>query len=223
MLHQFLVGIVICFITPILMHWIQIVSMGSYRVTRCTEIEQKLRSIVPHQDFLELNQFDFHDSFQHRNIELGVWTQNSTSKLTRYYNLIISSMPKGIKSIDRTYNFKIFEFVTLLSNDISLTTTVSSSAFLFPRFPGSFIQSKKTDSVQDLWQYHLEGENFLLNEYGIEPSIITSDMEYRLNEEIQTQGRYIRRIQFFWLKAPYWLYVHRFRMLGISIQKQFSR
>ena len=134
-------------------------------------------------------------------------------------------MSDGVKGIDRTHNPKVFEFVTLFSNDISLTTTVSSAAFLFPRPPGSFLQSKKTDSVEDLWRYHLEGEDFLLNEYGIEIEICTntSDIEYRLNQEIQTQGKYIRKISFFLFKAPYWLYVFRFKMLGISVREQFSR
>lgn len=198
-------------------------SMGSSRVTRCAEIEQKMRSVVPHQDFLKLNEFNLHDSFQYKNIQLGIWAQHNISQIARYYGLITSSMSEGIKGVDRTHNPKVVEFTTLFSNDISLTTTVSSSAFLFPRPPGSFLQSKKTDSVEDLWRYHLEGENFLLNEYEIESSTITTDMEYRLNEEIKTQGRYIRQIPFFLLKAPYWLYIHRFKMLGVSVREQFSR
>jgi hypothetical protein len=223
MLDQFLVGILICLIIPILMHWIQIMSMGSYRVTRCTEIEQKMRSAVPHQDFLTLNKFDFYDSFRYRNIQLGVWRQNNTLEIERHYTLMTSSMSAGIKGVDRAHNPKVLEFVTLFSNDISLTTTVSSSAFLFPHPPGSFLQSKKTDSVEDLWQYHLEGENFLINEHGVKPSTITDDMEHLLNEELQTRGKYIRKIPFFLLKAPYWLHIHRFRMLGVSVREQFSR
>lgn len=223
MLDQFLVVIGICLITPILVHWNQIVNMGSYRVNRRTEIEQKLKSVVPHQNFLELNEFDFHDSFQYKNTELGAWAKSSISTLTRFYMLMTSSMSEELKGIDRSHEQKLFQFVTLFSNDVSLTTIPSSSAFIFPRPPGAFLQSKKTDSIDDLWQYHLEGEIFLLNEYGIESSIITNDMEYRLNEEIQTQGRYIRQIPFFWLKAPYWLYIHRFKMLGVSVREQFSR
>jgi hypothetical protein len=222
MLEQLLVVISICLITPILTHWNQIVRMGKYRVTRCIEIEQKMISAVSHQFFLELNEFDFHDSFRYRNMQLGVWRQNKTLEIERHYNLITSSMSNGMKGIDRTHNPKVFEFVTWFSNDTSLTTTVSSSAFLFPRPPGSFLQSKKTDSVEDLWQYHLEGESFLLNEYDIELSIITNDLEYRINEYIQTQGRYVRKIPFFLIKAPYWLYVHRFKMLGVSVREQFS-
>lgn len=222
MLEQFLVVISICLIAPILTHWNQIVWMGTYRITRCIEIEQKMISAVSHQNFLELNEFNFHDSFRYRNMQLGVWRQNKTLEIERHYNLITSSMSNGMKGIDRTHNPKVFEFVTWFSNNTSLTTTVSSSAFLFPRPPGSFLQSKKTDSVEDLWQYHLEGESFLLNEYDIELSIITNDLEYRINEYIQTQGRYVRKIPFFLIKAPYWLYVHRFKMLGVSVREQLS-
>lgn len=117
---------------------------------------------------------------------------------------------------------KVFEFVTWFSDDTALTTT-TALAFLFPRPPGSFLQSMITSDIEALWKYHLEGENFLLNEHGIKPlQVTTTSLEYRITQEIQTQGKYISKIPFFWLRAPYW-YIHRYRMRDVSVRKQFSR
>ena len=189
---------------------------GRYRAIRCVEIRDKIISIVLHQRFLELNQFSFDDSLRYQNIEAGAWEQSNISTIQRQY--IFMTSPKSA-------SLKIFEFVTLFGDDVSLTTTASASAFLFPRPPGAFIQSMKTNDVEILWKYHLEGENFLLNEHGVKKVPITddNDMEYRLNEWIQRQGKYICKTPFFWLRAPYWFYIRRYIMQGVSVKAQFSR
>lgn len=190
-------------------------SSGQYRVVSCLEIADKIKSLVPHQDFLELNKFSFDDSLRVKEIEIGGWIQSKTSILDRRYVFMSSPKPNGLK---------VFEFVTLFGDDITLTTTTTASAFLFPRPPGSFLQSMITTDVESLWKYHLDGENFLLNEYGIEPSqVTTTNIEHLINQELQTQGKYISKTPFFWLRAPYWFYIKRFRMRGVSVKKQFSR
>jgi hypothetical protein len=88
---------------------------------------------------------------------------------------------------------------------------------------GSFLQSKKVNDVESLWSYHCAGEDFLLNEHGIEPAQITTDFENLINKGLQAQGQYIRTIPFFWLRAPYRFYIYRFRMRGVSVKDQFSR
>jgi hypothetical protein len=189
---------------------------GRYRAIRCVEIGDKIRSIVPHQRFLELNQFSFDDSLRYQNIEVGAWKQSNISTIQRQYIFTTSPISASLKT---------FEFVTLFGDDVSLTTTVSVSAFLFPRPPGAFIQSMKTSDIESLWKYHLEGEIFLLNEHGVKKLPVTNDndIEYLMNEWIQRQGKYICKTPFFWLKAPYWCYVRRYRMEGVSVKMQLSR
>jgi hypothetical protein len=190
-------------------------SSGQCRAVRCVEIADKLKSLVPHQDFLELNKFSFDDSLRCKEIEIGGWTQSKTSVINRQYIFMSSPKPNELK---------VFEFITLFGDDTTLTTTTTGSAFLFPRPPGSFLQSMITSDVEALWKYHLDGENFLLNEYGIKPSpVTTTNIEYLITQEIQTQGKYISKTPFFWLRAPYWFYIHRSRMRGVSVRKQFSR
>jgi hypothetical protein len=190
-------------------------SSGRNRAVRSVEIGGKIRSMVPHQRFLKLNEFVFDDSFKYLQIDLGWWTQTKISNIQRHYAFMTSPTHP---------NVKIFEFVTIFDDDNSLTTTASASAFLFPRPPGAFIQSMKTDDVEALWKYHLEGEDFLLNEHGVPCSSVTNnDVEYRLNNWVQRQGRYIRKDRLFWIKAPYWFYIRRFKMLGVSVRKQYSR
>jgi hypothetical protein len=190
-------------------------SSGQYRAVSCVEIADKIKSLVPHQNFLELNKFNFDDSLHYREIEIGGWTQSNTSPIDRQYIFMSSPKPNG---------FKVFEFITLFGDDTALTTTTTSLAFLFPRPPGSFLQSMITSDVEALWKYHLEGENFLLNEHGVTPSqIATTNIEHLINKEIQIQGKYISKTPFFWLRAPYWFYIHRSKMRGVSVRKQFSR
>jgi hypothetical protein len=189
-------------------------SLGLRHVTRRSEISQKLRDIVPHQSFLDINQFALDDSFRYQNLEIGVWLQKNTGGIQRRYIFMVPASPSRIV---------FFEFVSSFSDDVSLTTTASSSAFLFPRPPGSFLQSKKVNDIESLWSYHRAGEDFLIGEHGIETSQITIDFEQLVNKGLQTQGKYIRKIPFFWLRAPYWFYIHRFRMRGVSVKDQFFR
>jgi hypothetical protein len=190
-------------------------SSGQYRAVSCAEIADKMKSLVPHQNFLELNKFSFDDSLRCQGIEVGCWIQSNTSVIARQYIFMSSPKPNGMK---------VFEFITWFGDDTALTTTTTALAFLFPRPPGSFLQSMITSDIEALWKYHLEGENFLLNEHGIKTSqVATTDAEYLITQELQTQGKYISKIPFFWLRAPYWFYIKRSRMRGISIRKQFSR
>ena len=190
-------------------------SSGQLRAVSCAEVSDKIKSLVPHQDFLELNKFRFDDSLRVKEIEIGGWIQDKTSILDRQYIFMISPKPNGLK---------VFEFITLFGDDITLTTTTTASAFLFPRPPGSFLQSMITTDIEALWKYHLDGENFLLNEYGIKPSqVATTNIEHLINQELQIQGKYISKTPLFWLKAPYWFYIKRSRMRGVSVRKQFSR
>lgn len=46
-------------------------SSGQYRAVSCAEIADKMKSLVPHQNFLELNKFSFDDSLRCQGIELG--------------------------------------------------------------------------------------------------------------------------------------------------------
>lgn len=218
MLDLILVNLLIFTIVPMvsIRNSARAMSSGRSRAIRCVEIGDKIRSTVPHQRFLELNQFSFDDSFRYQSIQAGAWKQSNISTIQRQYIFMTSPSSASLK---------IFEFVTLFGDDVSLTTTASISAFVFPRPPGAFIQSMKTNDVEALWKYHLEGENFLLNEHGVKKVPITNDndIEYRMNEWIQRQGKYICKTPFFWLKAPYWFYIRRYRMEGVSVKMQFSR
>jgi hypothetical protein len=215
MLNLFLFILVVFLATPMISirRTVKEMSSGQYPAVSCIEIADKMKSLVPHQNFLELNQFSFDDSLRGQGLEVGGWIQNNTSVIARQYIFMSSSKPNGLK---------VFEFITWFGDDTALTTTTALT--FFPRPPGAFIQSMITSDVEALWKYHLEGENFLLDEHGIKPSqLTTTNLEYLINQEVQTQGKYISKTPFFWLKAPYWFYIHSFRMRGVSVRKQFSR
>ena len=116
------------------------------------------------------------------------------------------------------------EFTTIFNPECSLTSSGHASAFIFPRPYGAFIQSKKTKNIDQLWQYHLEAEQFLVEQNFVE---ISQTFVFNLEDQIRQfaikQGKHISKIPFFWLRAPYWFYIKRFKMLGVSIQDQLTK
>jgi hypothetical protein len=72
-------------------------SSGRHRAIRCLEVGQRMRSIVPHQRFLEINNFCFDDSLRFQNIEIGFWNQKNMPSVPRHYVFMISPTSANVK------------------------------------------------------------------------------------------------------------------------------
>lgn len=164
-----------------------------------------------HKYFLQEHNFMFYASFQYEQVQFGLWEQRTTERTKEQYQRFFTLMNQ-IKA----------EFVTQFTEDSSLTTGGHDSAFMFPRPPESFAQSKKTNDLEQLWEFHLKGEKFLVEDYGVQMEEISKPVEKIINQELIDQGIYISKIPFYWLRAPYWYHIKRYQMLGVSIREQLK-
>jgi hypothetical protein len=163
---------------------------------------------VSYQIFLKKHEFKFIGSFRYEKVRVAIWKQNISDEPQRFFILTQENIP---------------EFAAQFNEETTLTSCGHNFAFMYPRPQGSFIQSKDTKQIEQLWQYHTQGEQFLIERFSIEISQISPiRIEEKLSQWLVNQGTYISKIPFYWVYAPYWFYIKRFKMFNVSIQKQFD-
>ncbi len=126
-----------------------------------------------------------------------------------------------------TNNKFVAEFDTHFTDEISLTTTRGTHAFSLPRPLGAYIQGFTKLTLEQLWAKHLEAELFLLDQVKIP---VASDMAgvsantvmERMERDLRKQGACIRAVPLYWLKAIYWFYWTRFRMVNKTVAQQLA-
>ena len=117
----------------------------------------------------------------------------------------------------------VSEFCTQFSGHESLTTTRSASAFALPRPPGSHIQGFMNLSLELLWARHLEGELYLLDQRKIAVTPLPAELQdavFLIERELREQGKFIKAVPLYLLKAPWWFYVRRHRMVNKTLAQQ---
>jgi hypothetical protein len=209
LIFYFLVAILVPMV--IVFNAVQQMQKGKERIERTSHNDRRVLENLSesYRFFLEKNKFVFYGSFKYKNVNLAFWEQNAPDESQRFFILLQQFMP---------------EFVTQFNEEVGLTTSGHASAFMYPRPYGAFLQSKKTKNIDRLWQYHKEGEEFLVEECSIEVTqSLTVKIEDRISQWMVKQGTYISRIPFFWIRAPYWFYIKRFIMLNVSIRQQITK
>lgn len=153
-----------------------------------------------YRTLLESEAFRFTKAYSFHNTRFGLWVQISPDPPLRFFSLL---KPQGGGPI-------VYEFVTALSDDCSLTTTTTRSAFLFPPPFGSFVQSFPSCTSELLWKEHSRGEEHLVDSLDI------SEMECRLPFLDFFRRNVIRRMSHatsfpLWaVRGVYWYLIKRF-------------
>jgi len=111
------------------------------------------RLLEPYRGLLETEGFRFTKVYSFQNTKFGLWLQISARPPLRFFSLL---KPQGGGPL-------VHEFITAFSDQVSLTTTTTRSAFLFPRPFGSFLQSFPGYLPEALWRAHLQGEEHLIS------------------------------------------------------------
>jgi hypothetical protein len=167
------------------------------------------RLAISHEQFLKNHEFKFIGTLRYENVRLAVWEQNIYGEPIRFFILMQET---------------ILEFITLFNEETSLTSCDSASAFMYPHPSRVFIQSKNTKHIEQLWQYHSQGEHFLKEQFLIDISTVARiSIDERLKQWLVKQGNYISNIPFYWFYAPYWFYIKRFKMLNVLVQEQLTK
>lgn len=153
-----------------------------------------------YRTLLESEAFRFTKAYSFHNIRFGLWIQINPDPPLRFFSLL---KPQGGGPI-------VYEFVTAFSDDCSLTTSTTRSAFVFPRPFGSFLQSFPSCTCQLLWTAHLRGEEHLVSSLDI------SGKECRLTFLELFRRSVIRSLSHttsfpFWaVRGVYWYLIKRF-------------
>ncbi len=162
------------------------------------------------ESFLSSQNFRFFGAFRFHSITLGVWTQPGSLPLHR---VGLMRGPAGV----------VCEFITDFSDDNSLTTSRSRSAFMFPRRWGEFLQSFPRSTLDQLWNQHLQGVEFLTSREGIPVRECRGSYEERMRRAMSEQLAYIRSLPFWPVRGLYWFFVKRFLMQNKPIWEQNLR
>jgi hypothetical protein len=170
----------------------------------------RIKAAVPPDiaSFLATKGFSFTEAYGFHQVWFGIWTQKGGASPSRRFCL------------SRTPNGGTEEFVTDFSDDASLTTTKTRSAFVFPRVFGGFMQSFPRASIDELWDAHQRGEQYLVSEVSIPVRACRLPYLERLKQGIVQQTAYIRSLSLWPLRGIYWYLVKRFPMHNRPIWKQ---
>jgi hypothetical protein len=123
-------------------------------------------------------------------------------------------------------NKYVSEFCTQFSENESLTTTRGTHAFVHPRPAGMHIQGFANLSLELLWARHLEAELFLLDVRRISVTRLSAESQdpvVLIERALRQQGEFLKTVPLYLLKAPYWFYVKRHRMVNKTLAQQFAK
>jgi hypothetical protein len=162
---------------------------------------------------LDSKAFRFTQAYSFHNSKFGLWLQISPHPPMRSFSL---AKTQGGGPM-------VCEFSTAFSDDVTLCTTTTRSAFVFPRPFGSFLQSFPSYSPEELWSAHLRGEEHLLSVLGI------SVMECRLpfleafKRGVIRNMSYVASLPLWAVRGVYWYSVKRFLLHNKPIWRQNIR
>ena len=113
-----------------------------------------------------------------------------------------------------------FDLVTIFSDRVSVTTGSSRDGQLYPRRPGSYLQTFSMDEVESLWPLHLEAEDYLTRHGGIRMEPLRATFEDVFVDACRKELAHARTYFLWQLRVWYWFVVRRLRRHGLSIQRQ---
>jgi hypothetical protein len=183
--------------------------LDSPGIQAAPEIAPSICEAVPPQvaGFLQSQGFEFSGSYRFHSVKIGVWEQRGGPRSREFW-------------FTRTIAGTSYEFSTEFSDEVSLTTTKSGAAFVFPRPFGSFMQSFPSASITELWDAHVRGGEYLISDCSIRTGPSRLSREERQRRGAIEQLNYIRSLPLWPLRGIYWYLIKRFLMHNRPIWKQ---
>ena len=167
----------------------------------------------PYRALLESKAFRFTKVYSFHRTKFGLWLQISPDPPLRFFNLL--KPPGG--------GAAVYEFVTAFSDDVSLTTTTTRSAFVFPRPFGSFLQSFPNSSPESLWTAHRQGEEHIISAVGIPVKECRIPFLEGLKQDVIRKMSHVASLPFWFIRGVYWYAVKRFFLHNQPIWRQNIR
>ena len=161
--------------------------------------------LLDHRDWFSARGLEYLTSFQFGKIQVAVFKQQTAS---RYF----------------CFNFMqswSYDLITSFDETNGLTTSSSNGIGMFPMPSGDFKQGFPNATADEIWQRHLEAEEYLARKFGLAPRPLTMTYEQHVIDGIRKQMAYVRSIPLWPIRSLYWFAVTRSRMANRSIQQQF--
>jgi hypothetical protein len=182
---------------------------ASPQIIPAPELSSEIASTLPKDvaDFLVAHSFRSAEFYRFHQIKLGIWSPAGGPPLQRLF-------------YTKTPVASTFEFVAVFSDNVSLTTSRSRSAFMFPRSAGEFLQSFPNTSINQLWENHVQGTEFLIANSFAPVKECRLPFPERFRRGTVKQLSYVRSLSFWPLRGVYWFLIKRFLMQNRPIWKQ---
>lgn len=116
-----------------------------------------------------------------------------------------------------------YDFLSNFSKDVGLTTASSKGGHMFPRSPGSCVQTFSELNLDQLWDRHAEAERYLVDNCNVEMQNLDGPFESVFIEHLRSQMQYVSSVKFWRLRAIYWFLTRSRRSHNLSIKQQHER
>jgi hypothetical protein len=167
----------------------------------------------PYRVLLQSEAFRFSKAYSFHGTKLGLWVQINPNPPLRLFGLL---KPQGGRPL-------VYEFITAFSDDASLTTTTTRSAFVFPRPYGSFLQSFPAHSPEALWRAHSRGEAHMISAIGISLKECRLPFLEAFKQDVIRKMSHVASLPLWVVRGVYWYSVKRFLLHNRPIWQQNIR
>ena len=116
-----------------------------------------------------------------------------------------------------------FDFVTLFTDDVGLTTGSNADGHLLPPPAVSYMQSFSDLTLDDRWARHLLMEGHLIERGGAQLSQTNDSFEVALIRHTERLVEHVRSLWFWPLRGAWWYFVRRRQWHDVSISTQRER
>jgi hypothetical protein len=164
----------------------------------------------PYRVLLQSEAFRFTKAYSFHGTRIGLWLQINPDPPLRFFCLL--------KPLDGRP--LVYEFITAFCDDVSLTTTTTRSAFLFPRPFGSFLQSFPSYSPEALWRAHSRGEEHMVSTLGISTRECRLPFLEAFKQHNIRDMSHVASLPFWVIRSVYWFFVKRFLLHNKPIWEQ---
>jgi hypothetical protein len=165
-------------------------------------LPDQFRALVDSEGFRFTKAYSFHAT------KFGIWIRISAEPPLRMFY------------VSRQAGGSVCEFITAFSDEISLTTTTTRAAFVYPRPFGSFLQSFPKATPQDLWRAHLDGEAYLRSHLSINTEECRLPFLETFQRGVVRGLSHVISIRLWFLRGIYWYLIKRFLLHNRPIGNQ---
>jgi len=112
-----------------------------------------------------------------------------------------------------------YDFVTIFSENRSLTTGSTKDGQFLPKPPGHYVQTFSSVSVAELYDRHRSAEQYLTMVGGITSRPLVSSFQETLAGAVKEQAAYIQSLGLWPLRAPVWYFIRKHRLHNKTIEQ----